>query len=179
MNTKIKIISFTFHFIFVNFTYFFKIWKVNENIVNDVIKSPLLGKKIPNLNILKIKKNETINFSKYENKIFAINFFASGIPCKVEAPLLNKLSNKIDIIGISYKDNKIEMIEFLERYGNPYSEIGIDKKGSIAIEWGVYGVPETFIINDNGKILYKHTGPINYDDLNNKILPLIKIKWYN
>ena len=179
MNTKIKIIYLLPFILFLSILliFFIKFEKVNENIVNDVIKSPLIGKEIPNLNILKIKKNETINFSKYENKIFAINFFASWcLPCKVEAPLLDKLSNKIDIIGISYKDDKTEMIEFLERYGNPYSEIGIDKKGSIAIEWGVYGVPETFIISDNGKILYKHTGPINYDDLNNKILPLIKIK---
>ena len=175
---KIKVIYFLPFILFLSILiiFFIKFEKINET-VNDVIESPLLGKDIPNLNILKIKENKTINFSKYKNKIFAINFFASWCqPCKVEAPLLNKLSNKIDIIGISYKDNKTEMIDFLERYGNPYSEIGIDKKGSIAIEWGVYGVPETFIINDNGKILYKHTGPINYDDLNNKILPLIKIK---
>ena len=176
---KIKIIYFLPLILFLSILliFFIKFEKVNENTVNDIIESPLLGKDIPNLNIFKIGKNETINFSKYKNKIFAINFFASWCqPCKVEAPLLDKLSNNIDIIGISYKDGKSEMIDFLERYGNPYTEIGIDKNGSIAIEWGVYGVPETFIISDDGKILYKHTGPINYDDLNNKILRLIKIK---
>ena len=163
MNTKIKIIYLLPFILFLSILliFFLKFEKVNKNIINDVIKSPLIGKEIPNLNILKIKKNKTINFSKYKNKIFAINFFASWcLPCKVEAPLLNTLSNKIDIIGISYKDDKTEMIEFLERYGNPYSEIGIDKKGSIAIEWGVYGIPETFVVNTKGVIKYRHIGPI-------------------
>ena len=111
MNTKIKIIYLLPFILFLSILliFFIKFEKVNENIVNDFIKSPLIGKEIPNLNILKIKKNKTINFSKYKNKIFAINFFASWcLPCKIEAPLLDKLSNKIDIIGISYKDDKTE-----------------------------------------------------------------------
>ena len=85
-----------------------------------------------------------------------MNFFASWcLPCKIEAPLLNKISLKIPIIGIAYKDKKEDMIKFLKNYGNPFDEIGVDELGSIAIEWGVYGVPETFLIDENGKIIYK------------------------
>tara|TARA_B100001175_G_C18936335_1_gene369253 strand:- start:23 stop:478 length:456 start_codon:yes stop_codon:yes gene_type:complete len=147
---------------------------MKSNVSDEEIKSPLIGKSFPKINIVEFGKIENIDFNKYKNKNFAINFFASWcLPCKIEAPLLNELSSKIDIIGISYKDNKTGMVDFLKNYGNPYKQIGIDKSGSIAIEWGVYGVPETFIINNNGNIIFKHTGPINHDNLNNKIIPLI------
>ena len=65
------------------------------------------------------------------------------------------------------------MINFLNNFGNPYREIGNDQSGTIAIEWGVYGVPETFVVNKDGKIIFKHTGPINHEHLKNQILPLI------
>ncbi len=154
--------------------FFIKFDRLNKNSFNDNIKSPLLGKTIPELNLIKIDKNKIINFKKYKDKQFAVNFFASWCqPCKIEAPILDKISYYIDIIGISYKDSEKDMKDFLKSYGNPYTEIGIDKTGSIAIEWGVYGVPETFLIN-NGKIIYKHTGPITHSDLHDNILPLIK-----
>ncbi len=147
--------------------------KVNSSF--DEIKSPLLGKSMPDANIIKFGKGDFINVEKYKNRKFVVNFFASWcLPCKIEAPLLNQLSSKIDIIGISYKDKEIDMINFLNNFGNPYHEIGIDQSGTIAIEWGVYGVPETFVVNKDGKIIFKHTGPINHEHMKNKILPLIE-----
>ena len=155
------------------FIFLIKFERMKKNISDNFIQSPLVGETIPDINIVKLKKNNTLDFYKYKNKKFIINFFASWCqPCKVEAPLLKKLSSNIDIIGIAYKDKELQILDFLKDYGNPYNEIGIDETGAIAIEWGVYGVPETFIINDR-KIIFKHTGPITYDDLKNTILPLI------
>ena len=71
------------------------------------------------------------------------------------------------------KDKEEDMIKFLKNYGNPYSEIGVDQLGSIAIEWGVYGVPETFLIDENGKIIYKHAGAISHEVYKDKIIPFI------
>jgi len=68
----------------------------------------------------------------------------------------------------------LDTIKFLNDYGNPYTKTGIDNEGKIAIEWGVYGVPETFLINANGKIIYRHAGPLLYDVYKTEILPLIK-----
>ena len=117
---------------------------------------------------------EKISFSKYKNKRFILNFFASWcLPCKIEAPLLNKVSSKIPIIGIAYKDKEEDMIKFLKNYGNPFNEIGVDELGSIAIEWGVYGVPETFLIDENGKIIYKYAGAISHELYKDKIIPFI------
>ena len=65
------------------------------------------------------------------------------------------------------------MIKFLKNYGNPFDEIGVDELGSIAIEWGVYGVPETFLIDENGKIIYKYAGPISHEVYKDKIIPFI------
>ena len=173
---KIKLIYF-FPFIFLLsllVIFFIKFEKIEKGGPIEQIQSPLVGKNIPNLKIIKFNENQKINFSKYENKRFILNFFASWcLPCKIEAPLLNKISLKIPIIGIAYKDKKEDMIKFLKNYGNPFDEIGVDELGSIAIEWGVYGVPETFLIDENGKIIYKYAGPISHEVYKDKIIPFI------
>ena len=154
--------------------FFIKFEKIEKGGPIEQIQSTLVGKNIPNLKIIKFNENQKINFSKYKNKRFILNFFASWcLPCKIEAPLLNKISLKIPIIGIAYKDKKEDMIKFLKNYGNPFDEIGVDELGSIAIEWGVYGVPETFLIDENGKIIYKYAGPISHEVYKDKIIPFI------
>ena len=146
--------------------FFIKFEKIEKGGPIEQIQSPLVGKNIPNMKIIKFNENQKINFSKYENKRFILNFFASWcLPCKIEAPLLNKISLKIPIIGIAYKDKKEDMIKFLKNYGNPFDKIGLDNDGISSIEWGVYGLPETFLINKDNKILYKHIGPIMKNDL--------------
>ncbi len=148
---------------------------MEKNELSNDIQSPLIGQNIPSKNIIKLNADQNIDFKKYKNKKFILNFFASWcLPCKIEAPLLSELSSQIPLIGIAYKDKEKDIAKFLNDYGNPYSDIGIDQSGSIAIEWGVYGVPETFLIHENGKILYKHTGPISHKEYKHNILPLIK-----
>ena len=95
-----------------------KFEKMKVNPSDDEIKSPLLGKNMPIANIIKFGKGDYINLEKYKNRKFIVNFFASWcIPCKIEAPLLSELSSKIDLIGISYKDKEIDMINFLNNFG--------------------------------------------------------------
>ncbi|MGB0689877.1 MAG: DsbE family thiol:disulfide interchange protein, partial [Candidatus Puniceispirillum sp.] len=89
------------------------------------------------------------------------NYFASWCaPCRAEAPALGLLSQRIDIVGIAYKDRLEDTNKFLAEYGNPFHAIMVDKDGMAAISWGVYGVPETFILDENGTVLFRHAGPI-------------------
>ena len=147
---------------------------LNKNDNKDTLISPLIGKKIPVNKIKLLNDKGYFNLNNYK-RTFAVNFFASWcLPCKVEAPIIDRLSKKIPVFGIAFKDNNTDTIEFLETYGNPYNKIGIDTDGMIGIEWGVYGIPETFIINKKGEIIYKFTGPLTIDELNKNIIRKIK-----
>ena len=109
-------------------------------------------------------KNEKLNESDFKKEILLVNFFASWcVPCIVEHDFLFELKKKksIKIYGINYKDD-IENLEiWLEKLGNPYSKIGIDKTGITGINWGVNGIPESFLIDKNGIIKHKINGVIN------------------
>tara|TARA_B100000700_G_C14929354_1_gene801127 strand:- start:32 stop:898 length:867 start_codon:yes stop_codon:yes gene_type:complete len=123
------------------------------------------------------KSEELTNLDLKDKKVI-INFFASWCaPCKKEHPLilsLKKNHNNIFIIGIDHKDIDSDAKEFLDKEGNPYHFVGIDDKGSIAFKFGVFGLPETFLINKNGKIIYKHSGPLTKKIINDKIVPYIQ-----
>ena len=109
------------------------------------------------------------------NKFYLLNIWSSWcVPCRQEHPLLMKLNlnNEINIIGMNYKDNKENAKNFLKELGNPYKKIITDTDGIIAIEWGAYGVPESFLIYNN-KIIKKYIGPLN-KELINEIKLLIK-----
>jgi cytochrome c biogenesis protein CcmG/thiol:disulfide interchange protein DsbE len=106
-----------------------------------------------------------------------VNFWASWCaPCVEEHPLLVTLKEKhgADIIGINYKDQAPAARRFLGRYGNPFAAVGTDNDGRAAIEWGVYGMPETFVLNGRGQITFKHVGPLTPQSLNAKLLPALK-----
>ena len=156
--------------------------KVNERNERS-IASQLIGKNVPEILIPRenyITKNNNlgnIDFKKYHNQMFAVNFFASWCaPCRIEAPIIDELSKILPVIGIAYKDNFFDTKTFLNDFGNPYNETGIDRSGKIAIEWGVYGVPETFLINKKGEIIYRHAGPILYRDFKDEFLTILKRK---
>ena len=105
-----------------------------------------------------------------------VNFFASWCaPCREEQPGLMVLARQpgITLDGIAYKDKPADSRHFLDNFGNPYRRIGIDQLGTAAIDFGVYGVPETYIVDGSGHIRYRHVGPLGERDVNRKILPLI------
>jgi cytochrome c biogenesis protein CcmG/thiol:disulfide interchange protein DsbE len=104
----------------------------------------------------------------FKGKVSIVNVWASWcVPCHDEAPLLTELAKdtRIQMIGINYKDTSDNARRFLGRYGNPFASVGVDGNGRAAIEWGVYGVPETFIVGRDGNIAYKLVGPISPDNI--------------
>jgi cytochrome c biogenesis protein CcmG, thiol:disulfide interchange protein DsbE len=108
----------------------------------------------------------------FKGKVSVVNVWASWcVPCHDEAPLLTELGKdtRLQVIGINYKDAPDNARRFLGRYGNPFGMVGVDGNGRAAIEWGVYGVPETFIVGREGKIVYKLVGPITPDNLNSVV----------
>lgn len=106
-----------------------------------------------------------------------VNVFASWcVPCLEEHPMLMALAGKpgIRIYAINYKDDPASARRFLGRYGNPFSRVGTDNLGRTAIDFGVYGVPETYVISGDGKIAYRHVGPLTEEAITTKILPLLR-----
>ena len=128
------------------------------------LPSNLLDKNVPNFEAESLLKNENFVSSKeFGNEIILVNFFATWCgACRDEHVYIKRFANEkgIRVIGINYKDSSGNAIEWLKNLGNPYSDVPVDKNGRIAIDWGVYGIPETFIVNSKGIIKYRHVGAI-------------------
>jgi cytochrome c biogenesis protein CcmG/thiol:disulfide interchange protein DsbE len=110
-------------------------------------------------------------------EVSVVNFWASWcVPCVAEHPVLLMLKEQtgVRLLGVNYKDQPAAARRFLGRYGNPYVAVGVDGSGRNAIEWGVYGMPETFIVTGEGRIAYKHVGPITPEALDGRIIPAIR-----
>ena len=123
-----------------------------------------------NFEVVELIDEKRINFDKvlFGKNFYLINIWSSWCePCKDESDKLLELKNDtpIMIIGINYKDKKKNALNFLKFYGNPFDEIFSDKQGMISINFGAYGVPETFLINDDNKVLKKYIGPLNDKDV--------------
>ncbi|MCW2244521.1 cytochrome c biogenesis protein CcmG/thiol:disulfide interchange protein DsbE [Azospirillum fermentarium] len=106
-----------------------------------------------------------------------VNVFASWcVPCKLEHPIITRLSREqgLTVRGINYKDKPEDALTWLARNGNPYATIGADTDGRVSIDWGVYGVPESFLIDRQGRIRFKHAGPLTPEIVEQQILPLVK-----
>ena len=120
--------------------------------------------------VVELIEEKQINFNKVllGKKIYLINIWSSWCePCKDESEYLLELKKNTPVmmIGINYKDNKKNALNFLKLYGNPFDQIFIDKQGTISINFGAYGVPETFLINEENKVLKKYIGPLNDEDV--------------
>ena len=118
-----------------------------------------------------------LDSADFEGQVTVLNVWASWcVPCRDEAPLLMTLAadSRVRVVGINYKDQPDNARRFLGRYGNPFAANGTDGNGRAAIEWGVYGVPETFVIGRDGRIAYKLIGPITPDNLDTALKPAIE-----
>tara|TARA_B100001123_G_C15129093_1_gene954548 strand:- start:438 stop:965 length:528 start_codon:yes stop_codon:yes gene_type:complete len=141
--------------------------------------SALLNKNLPNFNIVNLfDENQKLSNSNLKGKFTLINFFASWCaPCKVEHPLFFYIKNEypnLYLVGINFKDKKIQGKEYLKNNGNPYDFTGIDEKGLVGLDFGVFGLPETFLINNEGIIIYKHLGPLTKEIIKNEIITNIE-----
>jgi len=141
------------------------------------IPSNLLNKSVPKFETESLlKKERFISSKEFGNEIILVNFFATWcLPCREEHIFIKRFSieKEIRVIGINYKDDPKKTIQWLKDMGNPYSNIPIDRHGKIAIDWGVYGIPETFIVNSKGVIKYRHIGPVT-KKIYGKLSQLIK-----
>jgi cytochrome c biogenesis protein CcmG/thiol:disulfide interchange protein DsbE len=142
-----------------------------------IVPSALLDKPVPTFVLPAIDGGERgLSTADLTGKVSVVNVFASWcVPCLAEHPQIMTLAGDKDIalVAINYKDKAADADAWLKRLGNPFRAIGADRDGRVSIDWGVYGVPETFFIDRGGTIRYKHVGPITPQDLKDKILPLI------
>ena len=171
---RIKFLSTLISLLFLIF--FLVLFKGLKN-PNIYTPSIIYEKKIPNFRSQLFDSTAEINSDEIfiDDKFYLLNIWSSWcVPCRQEHPLLMTLkeNDKIDIIGLNYKDNKKNAVKFLQELGNPYEKIFIDLDGTQAIEWGAYGVPESFLIYNN-EIIKKYIGPLN-EDLISEIKYLIK-----
>ena len=142
------------------------------------VPSPLVGKAAPDFSLPQLHDPDKI-FSPKEltGQVWLLNFWASWCNgCKDEHPVLMQLAKAGDVpvYGVDYKDRREDALTWLRRWGNPYPLVAVDESGRIGINYGVYGVPETYVIDKTGMIRYKQIGPVDQDTLQKKILPLVR-----
>jgi cytochrome c biogenesis protein CcmG/thiol:disulfide interchange protein DsbE len=148
------------------------------------IPSALIGHPAPDIDLPPVAGLERdgtaipgITAADFRGHVTVVNVWASWcIPCHDEAPFLLDLAGdtRIRVIGINYKDQPDNARRFLNRYGNPFAASGADQNGRAAIEWGVYGVPETFLVGRDGRIAYKLVGPLGAENLGKEMKPEIE-----
>lgn len=144
------------------------------------LPSALIGQPVPEVNLPPVEGLDVPGFDTAalkQGQVTLVNVWGSWCaPCRLEHPYMMELSRRGDIrlFGLNYKDEPENARRFLGTLGQPYAAIVADRAGRSAIDWGVYGVPETFVIGKDGRIAYKHIGPLTPEALTNTVLPLIE-----
>lgn len=142
------------------------------------VPSPFIGKPAPAFTLPQVADaGKTLSPVDFKGQVALVNVWASWcVSCRQEHPVLLELARKnlVPIYGLNYKDEREDALAWLKQFGNPYSASAFDADGRTGIDWGVYGVPETFVIDREGIIRHKQTGPITPEILETKLLPLIR-----
>jgi cytochrome c biogenesis protein CcmG/thiol:disulfide interchange protein DsbE len=138
------------------------------------LPSVLIDRPVPTFELPALEgRADGLTSEDLKGQVSLVNVFASWcVPCRVEHPVLMKLAESgVAIYGINYKDPPDQAAAWLAELGDPFEKIGADRNGRVGIEWGVYGVPETFVVDAEGRIRYRHVGPIQPRDLEQTLLP--------
>lgn len=142
------------------------------------VPSPLIGKPAPAFSLSQLHEpSQALSNSDLKGKVWLLNVWASWcVSCREEHPLLMQLaaSKIVPIYGLDYKDDPGAGKDWLAQNGNPYTTSIVDRDGRVGIDYGVYGVPETFVVDKAGVIRYKQIGPLSIEALQQKVLPLVK-----
>jgi cytochrome c biogenesis protein CcmG/thiol:disulfide interchange protein DsbE len=142
------------------------------------VPSPLVGKPVPDFSLPQLHQpDQSFSPKQMAGQVWLFNVWASWCSgCKEEHPVLMKLAQagEVPIYGMDYKDRRDEALAWLRRHGNPYPITAVDEAGRVGIDYGVYGVPETYVIDKAGVIRYKQIGPLDDETIRRKILPLVK-----
>ncbi|TAK51576.1 MAG: DsbE family thiol:disulfide interchange protein [Betaproteobacteria bacterium] len=141
------------------------------------VPSPLIGKPAPAFELPRLGQPARFSPAEMRGKVWLLNVWASWcVSCRDEHPVLVEFSRtrRVPLIGLNYKDPSEDALKWLARYGDPYDFSVVDANGRIGIDYGVYGVPETYLIDRGGVIRYKQIGPVTPELMAQKILPLIQ-----
>lgn len=142
----------------------------------DDLPSTMIGRKVPEFDLPPVGRSLGLSDGDLDGEVSLVNVFASWcVACREEHPIFMALeqSGAVPVHGLNYKDQPADAAEWLDALGGPYTRTGADISGRAAIDWGVYGVPETFVVGADGTIAYKHIGPVTQADLDRKIRPLV------
>lgn len=142
-----------------------------------ILPTPLLDKAAPELKLNDLLSDSTVDLLDWRGQVIILNVWATWCPgCLLEHDVLNNIatSQEVSIIGLNYKDDLVKAKNWLNTRGNPFVAIPVDATGDTAIEWGVYGAPETFIIDKKGVIRYKHIAPLSWEEWESVLLPIVK-----
>ncbi|MCA3440115.1 MAG: DsbE family thiol:disulfide interchange protein [Rhodobacter sp.] len=142
----------------------------------DQLPSAMEGREAPAVQVAALGSGPALTDAMLrEPGVKLVNFWASWCaPCRAEHPVLKALSAEgVTILGVNYKDKPEAALQFLEELGNPYAAIGADDNGRMGLDWGLYGVPETFVIDGDGKVILRHAGPITAGILEERIRPAL------
>jgi cytochrome c biogenesis protein CcmG, thiol:disulfide interchange protein DsbE len=141
------------------------------------LPSAMIAKPAPAFNIAGLTDTTPLALDTLKGHPFIINFFASWcVPCRIEHPLLMRLAeqNHLPLYGIAYKDKPDDSSQLLATFGDPYRQVGVDRDGRVGLDFGVYGVPETYVIDSTGVIRRRFVGPLTADTVDKDLLPLLK-----
>lgn len=140
------------------------------------VPSPLLGGEVPTFSLEGLREGGGFSDADLREDVALVNVWASWcLPCRAEHPLLEELScvGGLELYGLNYKDTRENAEAFLQELGNPFTRVGFDENGFVGLDWGVYGVPETFVVGD-GRVLYKHVGPLSREHVTDELAPLFR-----
>jgi cytochrome c biogenesis protein CcmG/thiol:disulfide interchange protein DsbE len=142
------------------------------------VPSALIDKPAPQIDLPSIYPDRAgLNSADLKGRASVVNVFASWcVPCRAEHPSLAELAQEhgVPVIGLNWKDKPEDARAFLNELGDPYERIGSDPSGRAGIDWGVYGVPETYVLDAQGRIRYRHVGPLSEEDIDGVILPVLR-----
>ena len=148
---------------------------INGTRNSDQLPSVLIGKMAPDLPVNALRENMARPLADFQGQPVLVNVMASWCaPCRAELPALDLLSKDVPVIAIAYKDKKEDTAQFLAQYGNPFSAVWMDYDGAAGIKWGIYGVPETFLLDQQGRVVLRHAGPVFKDTITNVIRPALR-----
>jgi cytochrome c biogenesis protein CcmG/thiol:disulfide interchange protein DsbE len=141
------------------------------------LPSAMIEKPAPAFDLAGLNDSKPLALDALRGHPFVINFFASWcVPCRIEHPLLMRLAQQdhLPLYGIAYKDRPVDASHLLATFGDPYRQIGVDRDGRVALDFGVYGVPETYVIDATGRIRRRFVGPLTAETVEKDLLPLLK-----
>lgn len=142
-----------------------------------LLPSALIGKPAPAFALAGLDGKPGLDRAELAGHVALVNFFASWCgPCRLEQPLLLRLAHdaNVRLYGIAYKDKPADTAHYLAELGDPYRRVGLDESGRVGINFGVYGVPETYVIDKEGRIRLRHVGPLTAEDIDRTLLPLLR-----